>query len=378
MKKFFSLLATLLVLALAIWIGRTLWVHYMQTPWTRDGRVRADIINVAADVTGEVVDVPVRDNQLVKKGDLLMQIDPEHYRIAVKQAQSLVASRKATWEMRKVNAHRRADLDALVISRENRDDASNIADSALADYQHALAQLEAAELNLKRTQVLAAVDGYVTNLNREGLCDHDPANGLAPPKGERRLPKTLDTDRALQLLEGAVEDDFLAQRDQAILELFYSSGLRLSELTGLNLDQLDLADGLVQVLGKGSKTRVLPVGKKAREALQAWLPLRALANPEDDAVFVSQRGRRLGARAIQLRVKAAGERELGQNLHPHMLRHSFASHLLESSQDLRAVQELLGHADIKTTQIYTHLDFQHLASVYDSAHPRAKRSKGSE
>ena len=130
MKKFFSLLATLLVLALAIWIGRTLWVHYMQTPWTRDGRVRADIINVAADVTGEVVDVPVRDNQLVKKGELLMQIDPEHYRIAVKQAQSLVASRKATWEMRKVNAHRRADLDALVISKENRDDASNIADNS--------------------------------------------------------------------------------------------------------------------------------------------------------------------------------------------------------------------------------------------------------
>jgi len=227
-------------------------------------------------------------------------------------------------------------------------------------------------------RLLSAVRGFYHYLNREGLCDHDPANGLAPPKGERRLPKTLDTDRALQLLEGGVEDDFLAQRDQAILELFYSSGLRLSELTGLNLDQLDLADGLVEVLGKGSKTRVLPVGKKAREALQAWLPMRALANPQDDAVFVSQRGTRLGPRAIQVRVEAAGERELGQNLHPHMLRHSFASHLLESSQDLRAVQELLGHADIKTTQIYTHLDFQHLASVYDSAHPRAKRSKDSE
>jgi len=227
-------------------------------------------------------------------------------------------------------------------------------------------------------RLLSAVRGLYHYLNREGLCDHDPANGLAPPKGERRLPKTLDTDRALQLLEGGGEDDFLAQRDQAILELFYSSGLRLSELTGLNLEQLDLADGLVEVLGKGSKTRVLPVGRKAREALQAWLPLRALANPQDDAVFVSQRGTRLGPRAIQVRVKAAGERELGQNLHPHMLRHSFASHLLESSQDLRAVQELLGHADIKTTQIYTHLDFQHLASVYDSAHPRAKRSKDSE
>ena len=227
-------------------------------------------------------------------------------------------------------------------------------------------------------RLLSAVRGLYHYLNREGLCDHDPANGLVPPKGERRLPKTLDTDRALQLLEGGVEDDFLALRDHAILELFYSSGLRLSELTGLNLEQMDLADGLVQVLGKGSKTRVLPVGRKAREALQAWLPLRLLANPEDDAVFISQKGRRLGPRAIQLRVKGAGERELGQNLHPHMLRHSFASHLLESSQDLRAVQELLGHADIKTTQIYTHLDFQHLASVYDSAHPRAKRSKDSE
>jgi len=227
-------------------------------------------------------------------------------------------------------------------------------------------------------RLLSAVRGLYRYLNREGICNHDPANGLSPPKGERRLPRTLDTDRALQLLEGAVEDDFLAHRDQAMLELFYSSGLRLSELTSLNLEQLDLADGLVQVHGKGSKTRVLPVGRKAREALQQWLPLRGLSNPADDAVFVSQQGRRLGPRAIQLRVKAAGERELGQNLHPHMLRHSFASHLLESSQDLRAVQEMLGHADIATTQIYTHLDFQHLATVYDSAHPRAKRSKDSD
>ena len=227
-------------------------------------------------------------------------------------------------------------------------------------------------------RLLSAVRGLYQYLNREGLCNHDPANGLSPPKGERRLPKTLDADRALQLLEGGVEDDFLARRDQAILELFYSSGLRLSELTALDCEQLDLADGLVQVLGKGSKTRVLPVGGKAREALTEWLKLRLLANPLDDAVFISQQGRRLGPRAIQVRVKAAGERELGQNLHPHMLRHSFASHLLESSQDLRAVQELLGHADIATTQIYTHLDFQHLATVYDSAHPRAKRKGSSD
>ncbi|NBA94368.1 tyrosine recombinase XerC [Pseudomonas sp. R5(2019)] len=227
-------------------------------------------------------------------------------------------------------------------------------------------------------RLLSAVRGFYRYLNREGICSHDPANGLSPPKGERKLPKTLDTDRALQLLEGAVEDDFLARRDQAILELFYSSGLRLSELTSLNLEHLDLANGLVQVLGKGSKTRVLPVGRKAREALELWLDMRLMSNPIEDAVFVSQKGRRLGPRAIQVRVKAAGERELGQHLHPHMLRHSFASHVLESSQDLRAVQEMLGHADIATTQIYTHLDFQHLATVYDSAHPRAKRSKSSD
>lgn len=227
-------------------------------------------------------------------------------------------------------------------------------------------------------RLLSAVRGFYRYLNREGHCQHDPANGLSPPKGERRLPKTLDTDRALQLLDGGVDDDFIARRDHAILELFYSSGLRLSELTSLDLEQLDLAAGLVQVHGKGSKTRVLPVGRKAREALEQWLRLRGISAPQDRAVFVSRQGRRLGPRAIQLRVQAAGERELGQHLHPHMLRHSFASHLLESSQDLRAVQEMLGHADIATTQIYTHLDFQHLAAVYDSAHPRAKRSKGSD
>jgi RND family efflux transporter MFP subunit len=165
MKKLFSLIATLLILALAIWIGRLLWIHYMDTPWTRDGRVRADVINVAADVSGVVIDVPVKDNQPVKKGDLLMQIDPEHYQLAVKQAEAMVASRRATWEMRKVNANRRKDMDALVISAESREDASNVATSAQADYQLAVAQLEAAQLNLQRTKVLAAVDGYVTNLN---------------------------------------------------------------------------------------------------------------------------------------------------------------------------------------------------------------------
>lgn len=227
-------------------------------------------------------------------------------------------------------------------------------------------------------RLLSSVRGFYRYLIREGLCQHDPANGLSPPKGERRLPKVLDTDRAQQLLEGGVDDDFIARRDQAMLELFYSSGLRLSELAGLDLGHLDLAAGLVHVVGKGNKARVLPVGRKAREALAAWLKLRGLGSPLDGAVFITRQGRRLSTRAIQLRVKVVGERELGHHLHPHMLRHSFASHLLESSQDLRAVQEMLGHADITTTQIYTHLDFQHLAAVYDSAHPRAKRSKGTD
>lgn len=227
-------------------------------------------------------------------------------------------------------------------------------------------------------RLLSATRGLYQYLLREGLCRHDPATGLSPPKRERRLPRTLDADRSAQLLDGAVEDDFIARRDQAMLELFYSSGLRLSELVGLDLDGLDLAAGLVRVRGKGNKVRELPVGRMARQALEHWLPLRKLANPGDGAVFISQQGRRLGARAVQLRVRQAGVRELGQHLHPHMLRHSFASHMLESSQDLRAVQELLGHADIATTQIYTHLDFQHLAKVYDQAHPRAKRKGGSE
>ncbi|MCY1278585.1 p-hydroxybenzoic acid efflux pump subunit AaeA [compost metagenome] len=165
LKSVFSLLATLLILACAALLGRTLWVNYMDTPWTRDGRVRADIINVAADVSGVVVDVPVRDNQQVKKGDLLLQIDPEHYQLAVKQAEALVASRKATLAMRKLNARRRAAMDEQVVSRESLDDASNTAAAAEADYQQALAALDAAKLNLERTRVRASVDGYVTNLN---------------------------------------------------------------------------------------------------------------------------------------------------------------------------------------------------------------------
>lgn len=227
-------------------------------------------------------------------------------------------------------------------------------------------------------RLLSATRGLYQYLIRKGRCRHDPADGLAAPRGARKLPRTLDTDRTAQLLDGGVEDDFIARRDQALLELFYSSGLRLSELVGLDLEWLDLKDGLVRVHGKGNKVRELPVGRAARQAIEAWLPLRATVSPQDNAVFIGRSGKRLTPRAIQLRVREAGVRELGQHLHPHMLRHSFASHMLESSQDLRAVQELLGHADIATTQIYTHLDFQHLATVYDQAHPRARRKPGAE
>lgn len=217
---------------------------------------------------------------------------------------------------------------------------------------------------------LSALRTFLDFLIREGLAEHNPARSVRAPKVARRLPKALDPDETADLLDGEPPRSYEAVRDHAILELLYSSGLRLAEVQGLSLGDLDLASGLASVLGKGSKRRIVPVGRKAREALRRWLALRQ--GGEEPAVFVSRSGKRLGARAIQDRVRryAAGR---GIDLHPHMLRHSFASHLLESSGDLRAVQELLGHADLGTTQIYTHLDFQHLAAVYDEAHPRARR-----
>lgn len=196
---------------------------------------------------------------------------------------------------------------------------------------------------------------------------------LRAPKSPRKLPKTLDTDITSRLLNTGEDDDWLATRDHAMLELFYSSGLRLAELAGLDLDGVDLSEGEVRVLGKGNKTRIVPVGGPAREALKRWIKVRPSLAGDVQPLFVGKQGRRLTPRAIQLRVRQWGVQHIGQHVHPHMLRHSFASHLLESSGDLRAVQELLGHADISTTQVYTHLDFQHLAQVYDRAHPRAKR-----
>jgi len=228
--------------------------------------------------------------------------------------------------------------------------------------------------SLQRT--LSATRTFYRYLLREGLAKRNPLAGVSAPKSGRRLPKTLTTDEVASFvaLEARVP---LAVRDRAMLELLYSSGLRLSELTSLNLRDLDLADSMVRVVGKGSKVRLVPIGREAREALKDWLTARAGITPLDEtAVFVGRNGYRLSGRSVQLRLKHwARQRGLNQPVNPHMLRHSFATHLLESSQDLRAVQELLGHANISTTQVYTHLDFQHLARVYDQAHPRAHKKR---
>jgi integrase/recombinase XerC len=204
----------------------------------------------------------------------------------------------------------------------------------------------------------------------------NPGQDVRAPKAGRRLPETLDADQMARLLEIPAGEPF-ATRDRAIMELLYSSGLRLAEIVGLDLAHLDLRDRVVHVLGKGNKARVVPVGRMAVRALEQWLLERAgLARAGEEALFIGRRGRRLGRRAVELRVAYWARRQgLAPHVYPHLFRHSFASHLLESGAGLRGVQELLGHADIATTQIYTHLDFQHLARIYDATHPRARRSK---
>jgi integrase/recombinase XerC len=224
-------------------------------------------------------------------------------------------------------------------------------------------------------RLLSALRSFYTYLQREQVAAFNPGQGVSAPKGKRHLPRTLDVDQAAQLLALEPSDD-LQLRDQAMLELFYSSGLRLAELVSLNLKDLHLEAALVRVTGKGAKTREVPLGRQAKAILSRWLPVRAAWAKETEAVFVTRQGRRLSPRAVQKRLRIWGLRQgLDVAVHPHRLRHAFASHLLESSGDLRAVQELLGHADISTTQIYTHLDFQHLAKVYDQAHPRARKKR---
>jgi integrase/recombinase XerC len=219
-----------------------------------------------------------------------------------------------------------------------------------------------------------AQGGTPGRVPRGARVTRNPAQDVRAPKAARRLPQTLDADQMARLLEIPPGDE-LSARDRAIMELFYSSGLRLAELIGLDLTSVDLKDRTVQVLGKGKKSRIVPVGRAAVQALRAWLKERAaLARADEAALFVGKNGRRLGPRAVQLRVALWARRQgLSMHVHPHLFRHSFASHLLESSGELRGVQELLGHADISSTQIYTHLDFQHLARIYDATHPRARR-----
>jgi integrase/recombinase XerC len=247
----------------------------------------------------------------------------------------------------------------------------------LVEAQFFPAQLHRLGLTSRSIQrALSAARSLYWYLVREKIVRGNPFDGVQAPRGQRKLPETLSTDQAAKLLSIQPNSD-LDYRDRAILELFYSSGLRLSELSGLNMKDADLTEQTVRVIGKGEKERLLPVGRYARDALHAWWERRAkFAINNEDAVFITRSGRRLGTRAIQKRVQVWAKRQgLGHGVHPHMLRHSFASHLLESSGDLRAVQELLGHADISTTQIYTHLDFQHLAKVYDQAHPRARKRR---
>ncbi|WP_109083392.1 tyrosine recombinase XerC [Aggregatibacter kilianii] len=222
---------------------------------------------------------------------------------------------------------------------------------------------------------LSALRQFLSYLVQLGELKVNPATGISAPKQAKHLPKNIDTEQVQQLLANDSKEP-IDIRDRAIIELLYSSGLRLSELQGLNLNSINIRVREVRVIGKGNKERVVPLGRYASHAIQQWLKVRLLFNPKDEALFVSQLGNRMSHRAIQMRLETWGIRQgLNSHLNPHKLRHSFATHMLEASSDLRAVQELLGHSNLSTTQIYTHLNFQHLAEVYDSAHPRAKRKK---
>lgn len=274
---------------------------------------------------------------------------------------------------RTLQAYQR-DLDQLLqfLSAEEIDHPEQVTQHHIRAF---IAQRHRQGLGGKSLQrLLSAIRSLFRWMLREGIARHNPAIPVKAPKSPRHLPATLDADTIAQLLDIPC-DTPLAIRDKAIMELFYSSGLRLSELASLHWEQIDLPSGMVTVTGKGNRDRMVPVGRIAAEALLEWRKARGqFASFEEPHVFVSRNGNPIATRTIQARIRYWAKRQgMPQRVYPHLLRHSFASHMLESSGDLRAVQELLGHADISTTQIYTHLDFQHLAKVYDKAHPRAKK-----
>ena len=268
----------------------------------------------------------------------------------------------------------RHDLDALLVFREysgvhswDKMDSEHFRAFSASSYRKGLSAR-----SIQRR--LSACRTFFRFLIREKHVDRHPVTDVSAPKGKKRLPENLDADRMARLLEIPGKGP-LVDRDRAILELLYSSGLRLSELTGLNCGDVDMRDRTVRVTGKGNKDRIIPVGRKALHALTRWDQTRVqLALADENALFVSNRGTRISPRSVQARVSHwARKQGIDTHVYPHLFRHSFATHLLESSHDLRGVQELLGHANISTTQVYTHLDFQHLAQIYDQTHPRARK-----
>lgn len=244
------------------------------------------------------------------------------------------------------------------------------------DIRLSLSKLHASGLSGKSlSRILSSWRGCFLFLNKSQLMKYDPTSGIKAPKAKKKLPQTLSIDQVFNLIN-IPQTGFIDTRDKAILEFFYSSGLRLSELVNIHISDIDMSEQTLKVLGKGNKFRIVPIGRKAIEALNLWILQRNKLNKilDSELLFLNQHGKKLTARAIQYRLKFwAQKNNIPENIHPHLLRHSFASHVLQSSQDLRAVQELLGHSNISTTQIYTHLDFQHLSKIYDQAHPRSKK-----
>jgi integrase/recombinase XerC len=271
----------------------------------------------------------------------------------------------------------RRDIEALLVCAGE----TPLGDLKIHDIRRFVGQLHGRGLSPRSlARMLSGWRGFYRYLARDHGYRDNPCVGMRAPKAPRRLPNALSPDEARRLLETKPADAMLAMRDKAMFELLYSSGLRLAELIRLAPTDVNYDDATVRVTGKGSKTRIVPVGSHAIAALEAWLEARAQIRAiQSDALFVNRAGRRLTSRSVQLRLKAwALKRGVPTRVHPHVLRHSFASHVLQSSGDLRAVQEMLGHASISSTQVYTHLDFQHLAKVYDAAHPRARTKANAE